>query len=97
MYTHTCTHAHSMASIHSKPRKSSHGHLARGQKVLPTEDWNWDGAGSEIFGTESVKTSAGDWTEGVSSAGGVKSISSSKLSSNSCNQKKAHMKAGCES
>lgn len=37
-----------------------------------------------MFGTESVKTSAGDWTEGVSSAGGVKSISSSKLSSNSC-------------
>lgn len=54
-----------------------------GCKALPTEGWSRDGAGSEIFGTESVKTSAGDWTDGVSSAGGVKSISSSKLSSNS--------------
>lgn len=36
------------------------------------------------MGTERVNTSAGDWADGVSSAGGVKSISSSKLSSNSC-------------
>lgn len=53
------------------------------EHALPTEGWNWDGAGREIFGTERVKTSAGDWMDGVSSAGGVKSISSSKLSSNS--------------
>lgn len=57
--------------------------MTSGRKALPTEGWNCDGAGSETVGTESVKTSAGDWTEGVSSAGGVKSISSSKLSSNS--------------
>lgn len=57
--------------------------MPSGGKALPTEGWNCDGAGSETVGTESVKTSAGDWTEGVSSAGGVKSISSSKLSSNS--------------
>jgi hypothetical protein len=66
-----------------------------GQEVSPTEAWNWDGAGSEMLGTESVKTSAGDWMDGVSSAGGVKSISSSKLSSNSCNQKKRIWKGSC--
>lgn len=29
-------------------------------QVLPAEGWNWDGAGSETLGTESVNTSAGD-------------------------------------
>lgn len=34
--------------------------MTLGHEVLPTEGWNCDGAGSEIFGTERVKTSAGD-------------------------------------
>lgn len=51
--------------------------------ILPVRDGNWEGVGKAILGTERVNTSAGDWTDGVSSAGGVKSISSSKLSSNS--------------
>lgn len=55
--------------------------------VLPERDGNWEGVGKAILGTERVNTSAGDWTDGVSSAGGVKSISSSKLSSNSWKKK----------
>ena len=55
--------------------------------TLPVRDGNWEGAGKAILGTERVNTSAGDWTDGVSSAGGVKSISSSKLSSNSLKKK----------
>ena len=43
----------------------------------------WGGPGMATGGTAKVYTSAGDCMEGVSSAGGVKSISSSKLSSNS--------------
>lgn len=54
---------------------------------LPVGSCKWDGAGKAALGTGRVNTSAaaaGDCTDGgVSSAGGVKSISSSKLSSNS--------------
>lgn len=46
--------------------------------------WRCGGPGRATGDTASVYTSAGDWMEGVSSAGGVKSISSSKWSSNSC-------------
>lgn len=52
--------------------------------ISPARDGNWAGAGRATLGTDRVNTSAGDCTDGVSSAGGVKSISSSKLSSNSC-------------
>lgn len=45
--------------------------------------WRCGGPGSGTGDTSSVYTSAGGWIEGVSSAGGVKSISSSKWSSNS--------------
>lgn len=50
--------------------------------------WRCGGPGRATGDTASVYTSAGDWMEGVSSAGGVKSISSSKWSSNSCMDEK---------
>lgn len=46
--------------------------------------WRCGGPGRATGDTARVYTSAGDCIEGVSSAGGVKSISSSKWSSNSC-------------
>lgn len=49
-----------------------------------TGGWRWGGPGRATGDTARVYTSAGDCIEGVSSAGGVKSISSSKWSSNSC-------------
>ena len=45
--------------------------------------WRCGGPGRGTGDTARVYTSAGDCIEGVSSAGGVKSISSSKWSSNS--------------
>lgn len=51
--------------------------------MIRTGGWRWGGPGRATGDTARVYTSAGDCIEGVSSAGGVKSISSSKWSSNS--------------
>lgn len=54
--------------------------------VMRLGGWRCGGPGRATGDTARVYTSAGDCIEGVSSAGGVKSISSSKWSSNSCIQ-----------
>lgn len=54
---------------------------------MRTGGWRCGGPGRATGDTARVYTSAGDCIEGVSSAGGVKSISSSKWSSNSCANK----------
>lgn len=59
---------------------------------MRTGGWRCGGPGRATGDTASVYTSAGDCREGVSSAGGVKSISSSKWSSNSYVSKRRPLK-----
>lgn len=74
---------------HQLGKRCSNPSVSEGACVLPEMrpgGWRCGGPGRATGDTARVYTSAGDCIEGVSSAGGVKSVSSSKWSSNSCVQ-----------